>query len=397
LGVTLPFSDRQVSSMTGTMSTALSPSATSLRVALVRDEASFGELAESWNELAGDIPFRGWDWAACWWQHYRDSSSELFVLAVTDELDRLVGIAPWYLHCSTHQGRVVRFLGSGEVCSDYLTLLCRGGTEAAVAQTIGDWLLTDAAPRWDLLDLNGVEAADPTIERLAARLATSGAIVDCQENHNCWCLELPGGWDELLAQISSSRRNRIRSLLRRGIDSGRMTVHEVETPDDLERGFEILIELHQKRRLSLSQLGCFASARFTAFHRQIAARLLELGQLRLLWTELEGRPFTVEYGFVAGQTVFYYQTGFETELADESPGWVALAVSLKRAIEEGYSQFDFLRGDEPYKASWNAKPRPLAQLRIFGPRAAARVRYATWFGTEKFKGWARRLLSRGKG
>jgi CelD/BcsL family acetyltransferase involved in cellulose biosynthesis len=379
------------------MLSTLPTEAKSLRVVAVRNEVEFECLMTPWRQLAGDVPFRAWDWMLSWWRHYRDSHSELLTLLVTDQDDRVVGIAPWYMHSSRRHGRVVRFLGSGEVCSDYLTLLCREGCEGQVAHSIADWLAGEGARQWHLLDLTGVEASDLAIGHLCRRLSQHGRIVNRQSDLNCWRTTLTANWDQFLEQLSKSRRVRTRTLVRRAMENGRAVVHHVKTTSDLERGFEILIDLHQKRRRSLSQSGCFASPRFTEFHRDMASRFLASGQLHLFWIELDGRPLSAQYSFTGGQSVYYYQGGFEPELAHESPGWLSLATSIHWAIEQGYASYDFLRGDESYKTSWKATSRPLVHVRVFGRQASARLRHATWYGSEKFKGWARHLLSRAKG
>jgi CelD/BcsL family acetyltransferase involved in cellulose biosynthesis len=125
--------------------------------------------------------------------------------------------------------------------------------------------------------------------------------------------------------------------------------------------------------------------------------LLENGRLRMLWLEIDGRTAAVEYGIRGGDTVYYYQGGFEPELASERPGWLSFAGSLHQAIDEGYSHFDFLRGDEEYKASWRAEPHPLVQVRVVGRRTAARMRNAAWRTGECLRGWARQKLGRGDG
>ena len=367
-----------------------------LTVAAVRDETSLARLAAVWDTLAGEIPFRSATWARNWWRHYQDSRSRLMVLLVADEQGDILGIAPWFVSRSPRLGRIVRFLGSGEVCSDYLTILADPEHAPAVAARLADWLTGVGAAEWDLLDLTGVERADPAIGRLAKSLAERGHVVDFHDDMSCWRSELPDDWDRFLSTLSKSRRERTRALLRRAIDSGRATVHRVTTHGELERAFDVLVDLHQKRRQSLSQPGCFASARFTAFHREMAAALLDSGQLRMLWTELEGRPVSAEYSFVGGDTVYYYQGGFEPQLADERPGWLSFAVSLKLAIEEGYRNYDFLRGDESYKASWRATARPLMRVRIVGQQRAARMRYSTWRACAGVRTWARQLFSRVK-
>lgn len=366
----------------------------SLHVAVVRDEGQLRDLAPQWGALAGVIPFCSWQWMETWWRHYRDARSRLFTLLVSDDAGELVGIAPWYITRSPRQGRVVRFLGSGEVCSDYLTVLARPELAEPVAERLADWLAGEGAEQWNLLDLKGVEESDRAIRRLGERMAEYGHRVDRQADLSCWRTELADDWEQFLAMLSKSRRARTRVLLRRAFDAGRAVVHEVKTDSELERAFAILIDLHQKRRHSLSQAGCFVSPRFTDFHREMTGRLLADGRLRMLWTELDGRPVAAEYGFVGDGTIYYYLGGFEPELVDESPGWLSLAASLKLAIEQGYRSYDFLRGDESYKASWRATARPLVHVRIVGNQTSARVRYAAWRTCKEIKGWARQLLSR---
>ncbi|HID76823.1 MAG TPA: hypothetical protein EYP56_12615, partial [Planctomycetaceae bacterium] len=129
-------------------------------------------LSAQWDRLARGVPFRTWAWASTWWRHYgsdapsRGADPELFVLVVFDDAGRPVGIAPWYCCTSLAHGRIVRFLGSGEVCSDYLSLLCLPGSESLVATAVAEWLADGRRKRqdrWDLIELAGVDASDATV------------------------------------------------------------------------------------------------------------------------------------------------------------------------------------------------------------------------------------------
>src|SRR5204862_7414213 len=111
---------------------------------------NFASLAGSlahWNELAQGVPFRQLDWLETWWRHYGcrengqpKSNHELFLLTVWDGDNQLVGVAPWYRIRSASGSRVIRFLGDGEVCSDYLSVLCQSETEDSVTGTLAEWL-----------------------------------------------------------------------------------------------------------------------------------------------------------------------------------------------------------------------------------------------------------------
>ena len=116
-----------------------------------------------WDSLSQGVPFRRWEWLESWWRNYGHDhgqprrNHELFVLAAVDADRSLLGIAPWYLERTASQGRLVRFLGSGEVCSEYMSLMCRRGSEETFSAAIAEWLTSHATDardpdRWDALE-----------------------------------------------------------------------------------------------------------------------------------------------------------------------------------------------------------------------------------------------------
>ncbi len=289
-----------------------------IQVEQIGDEAELEALRDDWNQLAGNVPFRRFEWLTTWWRHYRQPDWKLFVITVREADGELIGLAPWYWSRSRRSGRVLRFLGSGEVCSDHLTLLAADKAEAAVASHVADWLTDEARRQWDSLELVGLDAGDATIDLLADHLEVHGYDIHRQRGVNCWRVEFPDTWEDYVASLSKSRRERVHKLLRRNFDTGLVTTGTVEHADELEHYFRRLVELHQKRRASLGQHGCFASPRFTAFHRDVMAQLLSLGLLRLWWTNLDGRPAAIEYDLIGGDTIYFYQSGIEPELARRS-------------------------------------------------------------------------------
>jgi len=357
--------------------------------------------ARAWEELSAGIPFRSWTWCSTWWQHYRpsgplDGRRELYVLGALDSADTLVGLAPWYRQTSAAQGRAVRFLGSGEVCSDYLGLMCRPGLEEPVVEALGQWLAAAAASpedRWDLLDLEGVDAADGPTLRLFEHLAELGHGTHRREGPRCWRIALPDSWDAYLAGLSKSHRKQVRRAQRELFDTGRAVLHTVRQADELPAAMDLLVDLHQRRRRALGQRGCFASPRTAGFHRQVAGRLLAARQLQLHWLELDGRPITAEYHLAGGGLVFAYQAGIDPDAIEHEPGSLITQATIRRAIERGVQGFDFLRGDEPYKAHWRAEPRPTVRLRVASNRAASRLRHGLWLAGWAVKRWAPALVS----
>jgi CelD/BcsL family acetyltransferase involved in cellulose biosynthesis len=359
-----------------------------MNVTAVNTTDSLAALAHVWNDLARGVPFRSFDWLSNWWRHYGETSGDhLYVLAVTDSGGRIVGIAPWYIERSLTWGRVVRFLGSGEVCSDYLSLMSRPEHAPRVVTAIADHLMGDGRENWDTLDLGPIDVNDTAIAQLISALEERGTRFHRRAGPNCWRLALPETWADYEAALSKSHRKQVRRLAGRVLDSARASLQTVATPGDLEHAWEVLIDLHQRRRQRLGQPGCFASPRFESFHRSVAWRLLEAGLLRLHWLTLDGRPIAAEYHIAGTDTIFAYQSGVDPDRLEDEPGRLVTIAVLQRAIADGFRTFDFCRGDEPYKAHFRAEPRPTVQWRVISPRAAARLRHRVWLAGRGVKQW----------
>jgi CelD/BcsL family acetyltransferase involved in cellulose biosynthesis len=375
-------------------------------VRLITSFDELGPLEQDWNALALDVPFRSWDWLVTWWKQYglidadkhRAADRRLNVLAVYDGAEensrRLIGIAPWYLEHSLVSGNVLRWLGSGEVCTDHLSLVCRPEHAQVMAAAIVE-SLTGPFGDWDRLDLEAIDVDDPAISYLTGSFREHRCAIARQAVGACWAVELPESWEEYLAANSKSHRKQLRQLERRVLESNRVVWHRVESAEQLEAVWPILVDLHQRRRRSLGEPGCFASKPFHDFHREVAGRLLTRRQLRMSWLELDGAPAAAEYHFAGHGATYAYQGGVDPERLDEEPGRLSTILCLRAAVDEGHRRFDFLRGDEPYKAHWRAVPRATCDYRITPNRRLARVRGDVLQAAERLGDWLKQGARRG--
>lgn len=317
------------------------------------------------------------------------------MLAVCDDGGALVGVLPLFREKSTTRGRVLQLLGSGEVCTDYVTVLSTSEHEDAVIDAIAHWLMeasgrdASEADLWDLLELDGVPTNDSAMAKLVAALSEAGCGVHRKPGLSCWKLPLPESMDEVYAGLSKNRRKVFRKLQRDSLDNGRLVFKLATTDDEFQNAMQLFVELHQKRRISLGEPGCFASQQFASFIEAVSNRLWEAGKLELSWIELEGRPVAVDFGLIDGDTAYGYQGGIEPEAEHESPGHLMTMSLIQHAIASSRTNYDFLRGDEPYKASWNAQPQTTIQLRIAANRTAAHLRQGVWLAGATMKNWVK--------
>lgn len=362
------------------------------------NSADLSRLRGQWDALAGGIPFRMHLWLHSWWRHYA-GRQRLMVLAVSDTEGRLAGLAPWSIQRTASGARAIQPLGSGEVCSDYLSILTRDADQDTVATALADYLIASDCSPWDRLELPGIDADDGAVARLADALEARGQEVHRRPSHRCWRIALPKTWDDYLALQSKSHRKQLRRLHAQMFETGRAVLHQARDAESLEQAWQILVELHQRRRTGLGERGCFASPRFSAFHRDVVRGMLEAGRLRLYWLELDGRPVAAEYQLAGDGVTYAYQSGVDPRRLSDEPGRLITMATIQEAIRQGQHGFDFLRGDEPYKAHWRAQPRQMYDHCIVSSRAGARLRHRVRSAADGIEGWLKQglgLLS-GKG
>lgn len=364
----------------------------SVAVRLIDNPAIWQCHAARWDALARGVPFRSFAWLHTWWRYYGPAAPQsewprLFLLAVIDEDGAAIGFAPLFLTRSLRTGRVLSLLGTGEVYSDYLSVLAQPGREEHVATALAEWLCTAGEAHWDIIVLEGVDAGDRATMLLLDALEARSRWLFRRRGLDSWRLLLPSSWEGYLAQISKSHRKKIRRLEKDLLASGKVSFHVVEHPAQLPSAFDAFAELHQMRWNSRGQRGCFGSPRFSGFLADVTPRLFSTGQLRLAWLESGGKPVAADYALVGDRVWYGYQGGLDPAYLHLEPGRLGFIATLRSAIEERVVAYDFLRGNEPYKAHFGAEPRPTVAVRVVSPRASARFRNQAWLASQDAKRW----------
>jgi CelD/BcsL family acetyltransferase involved in cellulose biosynthesis len=222
---------------------------------------------------------------------------------------------------------------------------------------------------WDELVLADL-AEDSVAVRLLGRFARE---LGCEVRHRagsvCPYVALPPSWREYLGTLSRNHREQWRSRERRLREQCGAITRSLASAEELGPALDDLMILHERRWAGRGPLGrgAFFFPEFGAFHRDVSRRFLERGWVELISLEVKGRPIAMQYNFDFRGTTHYYLSGFDPEWQRFSPGLVLMGGAMARAIARGRSEFDLLRGDEPYKARWANGVRRTMTLEILRP------------------------------
>lgn len=308
-----------------------------LRTSVFKGAASLQELKPAWQELVDDAPaatpFQTWEWQATWFKHF-GGAKKAHIVAFYDG-DDLEGVMP--MMESRGPWKTLRAMGSGP--SDVLQPIARKGRESEVAQELAAYLK----------NLKGVDVID--LHQLRTGNELAGYFPTAFPQATCLLLDLPPSYEAYLATLSKSLRYDCKRMEKPAFAAAGSKIVDVG-PSDVQQGMDWLFETHKMRWRKRGLPGAFIGSKSHAFHREWAALASPKGWLWLSTMSQEGKPIGALYGMAMHGTCYFYQAGFDPAFSALSPGTLLVAHTIKRAIQEGCTLFDFMRGDEPYKRRW---------------------------------------------
>ena len=239
------------------------------------------------------------------------------------------------------QNGVVGFAGEAEL-TDYHTPL-GPDPEGLVAGVIGQF----AAGSRLVLDSLPLEAAEGLMKHFAA----AGVALSMLPRDATMVLDLPEEPGAYLAGLHGKQRHEVRRKRRR--------FEEHAGSPSLVRDSSALSWFATMHRAAPGDKGSFMTPEMETFFGSLASHA---GGVVDVLLDGSGARVAAAFGFEDADTYYLYNSAFDPDRADVSPGVVLVHKLIESAIASGRSRFDFLKGDESYKFRLGAATRPLFTL-----------------------------------
>jgi CelD/BcsL family acetyltransferase involved in cellulose biosynthesis len=323
-------------------------------------DAIFTELANEWDALAHrgmtDTPFQSLAYQQAWWQNLQPPDSELFSIITRDDGGALTAIACLYI---TDQG-VVHFNGCVEE-TDYLDLIAEARHAQDAWSAVFSCLESDEYPSWRLLELCNIPAISPSRAILPRVAEDFDFLIVESIDEVCPIIQLPDSFDTYLHSLDSKQRREVQRKLRRAHGAG--ANFQIVGPEaDLLRAINEFLELLGSS--TFEKRDWLHENRRSLFHN-VASAAQEAGTLQLMFMEVDGRKAAGLFNFDYDNRIWVYNSGLDPgAFGNLSLGVVLTAKAIQWAIENGRSEFDFLRGNETYKYRFGAQDSTIYRLQI---------------------------------
>lgn len=318
---------------------------------------SFDRLAGDWSRLlsecAMDTVFMTPQWQKVWW---RELGNQVPLCLLYFNGDKGVrGLAPLARH-----DRTLSFVGSQDVC-DYNDFLVPRGMEVPFYDALLDYL---GGQQWDKLRLFCLRQDSPTLVHLPKAAQGQGYSIDITPEEVSPGVALPATWEEFLGRLSKKDRHELRRKLRRLETAGEVRWYHHSSPEDVERDMDSFFALLKRSRQDKDR---FLTTEREKFFRGIGREMALMGVLRLFFLEINGERVASVLCFDYGTSRLLYNSGYNPEYGYYSVGLLIKALSIKSAIEDGKTYFDFLRGHESYKYDLGGQDRHLYTMVVTKP------------------------------
>ncbi len=336
---------------------------------IITEIPQWDELKTEWNNLLDNsqthVPFLRHEFLREWWDTRGGGeweTGDLLVITARDG-DQLVGIAPLFLnHCKTGKLSLM-FIGSFEIV-DYLDFIVRPEYLEMFLRGLFTLLGTPDVPQWDQLDLYNILHESPSLPALEKVSAEFGWGYHSEVLQKSPRIFLPGDWETYLAGIDKKQRHEIRRKMRRA-ESGPVPVawyvltDQAKLEEDTQAFLDLMAQDEEKAR--------FLTQRMREQMANTIRCAYDTGCLHLAFLTVDGVKAAAYLSFDYINHLWVYNSGINNSLVEYSPGWVLLGYLLKWANENGYTEFDFMRGDEEYKYRFGAVDRYVCRAVIVKP------------------------------
>jgi CelD/BcsL family acetyltransferase involved in cellulose biosynthesis len=246
----------------------------------------------------------------------------------------------------------LRMMGAGPLAPDHLDLLAVPGEEDVVVHCVERWL---HRPGTRLIDLAGIRAGSQLIKALPANVRREPAAIAP------WA-PLPADFETYMAARPALFRRNLRKASSRLTRAG-ATHRRNEGPEAID-SLGILRQLHDAQ---WGERSFFLPAfdRFAAAFRLAA----DFDEVSLHGLTVDQAVIAVVVTFEVAGRVSLYQSARLTDSRWRDATTVLLAGIISDACSRGFTEVDFLRGDEPYKTNFATARRELLRLRAANGRA----------------------------
>ncbi len=350
------------------------------------------DLREEWLSLesrSNTNVFLSWQWIGVWLEVYRPAIQVLRVL----DAERLIGIGLVVESRERRHGVLVSqclrlhqtgFQHLDQIWIEYNGFLAEEGREAEVAAACMRYV----SYQWDGWEEFVIGAIDR--EEAVSYSKTSGLDLHLRWEAPCYGVDLNALRDsqaDYLDTLSRNTRYQIRRSHRLYEERGPVRLVRPASLEEALQVFKDIGPLHMDRWGTGKDQSGFANPEFVSFHRRMIEKHWHSGGVDLVRIMAGDNCIAAFYNLIYRGQVYFYLGGLAVEDDNKfKPGLLGHALCIEDYRSQGCRYYDFMGGDERYKANLGHLHRHLVQISLQRDRWKFRLEKAARQAKHQFFG-----------
>lgn len=347
-----------------------------MHIEVIDSFQAFTQAKGNWDAVYEADPeaqfFLSWTWMSKWLEWIED---QWFILAAKPNVKAPAYVAFFPLRLRTEMRKGGGFYNelnmAGRPAADYTGLICAPEFQDDAIPAFAEYI---RRLNWTIIDLEYTCFSEGrarlfldgfAVQEFEIKIPPHDYSDETKETNLCICpyIRLPSDWDTYLFEnVGQSTRQKIRRFLRKVENSEEFRITHANA-DTIGRDLEILLRFWG---LKWGPRKGERARRIQDRTRVMLTHCFENGSLFLpvLWkgdAPLGALAILVD---AVKRSLLFRIGGRDETFNGLPPGFILHAYSIRYGIKNGFTVYDFLRGNEPYKYSFGANERCINHIVI---------------------------------
>ena len=307
--------------------------------------------------IGNTSPFALHEWHLAWCHHFLSCSphiqDEPLFYVLRNSEDVCVAIVPFIVsrrRVGPLKVASVNLLGADPAITELRAPMVDPDYEYLTASAVQERLAT--AGDWDWVHWTGISNAFGEALAVRGNLQWQPALSD-------YVLDMAPTWEEFRLRLKRNIRESLRhcyNSLKR--DHHHFELQVIEDPAKIRPGLDRFLELHTMRanlKSTVIHPNRFANQVCRNFLYEVCERLAGRGVVRLFQLKVGSEVVAMRIGFVVGESLYLYYSGFDPAWSRYSVMTTTLAEAIKYAIAQGLKTVNLSPAKDISKIRWSPR------------------------------------------
>jgi CelD/BcsL family acetyltransferase involved in cellulose biosynthesis len=340
---------------------------------IVTDMAGWEALRPWWDSLleasTDSTPWQTWDYLANWWRNLAEDRKLRIV--VVESAGTPVMIFPMQITKEWMIGVPTRLLEPISMMWDVNRPRVALGAHDQRAFQVGLETLWGIRSEWDSIRIEELPLEDPQARELRAFAERRELWFRDVLSSVCPTLRVDQRWDDFMKTRGNRLRKNLRASMRKLEGEGAVELQTCSTAEEVEQGFEVMLQLHQRSWKKKKHVGLSLSPQFREFFRGFLTAMAARGRACVLVLRCGDRPVAATVAFLHLDTYFSTEIVHDAAFAKCSPGTLLESMEIERLMTAGgFRHYDFLGRFLSNKQRWTDDARVTSRIYLFRPNAS---------------------------